>query len=85
MTPPSIGDSASCSSLTQTMFWPFTHTHTHTGDATFFSVWAPAAFPPGGGPKSCSRLFLLPVSQVSSNPRSLTRGETNERRAAADL
>ena len=28
MTPPSIGDSASCSSLTQTTFWPFTHTHT---------------------------------------------------------
>ena len=25
MTPPSFGDSATCSSLTQTMFWPFTH------------------------------------------------------------
>ena len=28
MTPPSFGDSATCSSLTQTTFWPFTHTHT---------------------------------------------------------
>ena len=28
MTPPSFGDSATRSSLTQTTFWPFTHTHT---------------------------------------------------------
>jgi len=30
MTPPSFGDStALCSSPTETMFWPSTHTHTH--------------------------------------------------------
>ena len=36
MTPPSLGDSATCSSLTQTTFWLVTHTHTHLEDSR---VW----------------------------------------------
>ena len=42
MTPPSFGDSATRSSLTQTTFWPFTHTHTiPIADSTRF--YAPIA------------------------------------------